>query len=99
LPPWSISTVYIDPGTDFVGTGWMFTILGLILIVNNICLSIIVKKGPQWKQNRKDRQNNPANFESANKNNWFTNFIRKLHHHSYYVPLYAIIILLSLLSL
>lgn len=57
------ATVYIDPGIEGVGMGWMFAILGLILLVNNICLSILIKKGPQWKQNRLNRENGGNDFK------------------------------------
>lgn len=53
----AMATAYIGPGIEGVGMGWMFTILGLIMVVNNICLPVLIKKGPQWKRNREQRQN------------------------------------------
>lgn len=54
----AIATVFIDPGIEGVGMGWMFTILGLALTANCICIPILLKFGPRWKQARLDRQNN-----------------------------------------
>ncbi|CAO3636467.1 unnamed protein product [Mucor hiemalis] len=56
----AIATVYIDPGISGVGTGWMFTILGFVLLLNNVCLPVLIKKGPQWRRNRLERQNNDS---------------------------------------
>lgn len=58
----AIATVYIDPGIEGVGMGWMFTILGFITLANNVCVFILLKKGPQWRQNRLDRQKNSNEF-------------------------------------
>jgi MFS family permease len=46
----AISTVYIDPGIEGVGVGWMFTILGLILLVNNICFPFLLKRDPNGNE-------------------------------------------------
>jgi MFS family permease len=53
----AISTVYIDPGIKYLGSGWLFTILGMALVLNNVCLPILLKRGPQWRQDRFNRQN------------------------------------------
>ncbi|KAI7864216.1 major facilitator superfamily domain-containing protein [Mucor mucedo] len=53
----AMATAYIGPGIAGVGMGWMFTILGLILVANNVCLFILIKRGPQWRMNRTQRQN------------------------------------------
>ena len=48
----AIATVYIDPGIEGVGMGWMFTILGFVLLLNNLCLPLLMKKGTQWQEQR-----------------------------------------------
>lgn len=52
------ATGFIEPAIKGVGMGWIFTILGIILILNNICVPILLKKGPGWKKERLDRQGN-----------------------------------------
>jgi cyanate permease len=63
----AIATVYIDPGIEGVGMGWMFTILGLCLTANCICIPILIKYGPKWRQNRLDRQNNLKSGDDTKK--------------------------------
>lgn len=53
----AMATACIGPGIAGVGMGWMFTIIGLGLVANNICLPILMKKGPKWKENRAQRKN------------------------------------------
>lgn len=53
----AIATVYIDPGIEGAGMGWMFTVMGIILAAHSICIPILIKFGPRWKQNRANRQN------------------------------------------
>jgi MFS family permease len=72
----AIATVYIDPGISSVGTGWMFTILGIVLSINNICLPILFKNGPQWIQKRFNRQLNAEKLGGAKKNAFFSWFRR-----------------------
>ncbi|KAI9018103.1 major facilitator superfamily domain-containing protein [Phycomyces nitens] len=50
----AVATVAIDPGIQGIGTGWMFTILGLILIVSNIIIYILLQFGPRWRKKRFD---------------------------------------------
>ncbi|CAO3701709.1 unnamed protein product [Rhizopus microsporus] len=52
----AIATVCIDPGISGIGMGWMFTIVGLILVTSNICILVIFMYGPTWRRNRIDRQ-------------------------------------------
>ena len=50
------ATVSIEPGIRGVGIGWMYTILGLLLVVSNVLLPILLKFGPKWRQNRVVKQ-------------------------------------------
>jgi MFS family permease len=68
----AIATVYIDPGIEGVGNGWMFTILGIALVLNNICMPVLMKKGPKWRQNRFHRQKNNNTTD-----NYLFNYFRR----------------------
>ncbi|KAL0076357.1 major facilitator superfamily domain-containing protein [Phycomyces blakesleeanus] len=48
----AIATVAIDPGIQGIGTGWMFTILGLILVVSNTIVIILIRYGSRWRKLR-----------------------------------------------
>ncbi|KAI7854747.1 major facilitator superfamily domain-containing protein [Circinella umbellata] len=52
----AVATSTIEPGIDQVGLGWMFTILGLILITNTALVPILTKYGPGWQANRTEKQ-------------------------------------------
>ncbi|KAI9254057.1 major facilitator superfamily domain-containing protein [Sporodiniella umbellata] len=55
----AIVTICIDPGIQGVGVGWMFTILGLLMILSNMAIPILFKYGPEWIHRRSlDAQNN-----------------------------------------
>ncbi|KAI8877166.1 MFS general substrate transporter [Backusella circina FSU 941] len=60
----AVATVCIDPGIEGVGTGWMFTIIGLILVVSNVSIPILIKYGPRWKERRAKRQQRQDQDES-----------------------------------
>jgi hypothetical protein len=59
----AIATVCIDPGIEGVGTGWMFTIIGLILVASNVCIPIIIRYGPKWKEQRAMREQKESESE------------------------------------
>lgn len=67
----AMATAYIGPGIDGVGMGWMFTILGIFLVANNICLPVLLKRGPKWKMNRAERENNKGSLKNKEERTLF----------------------------
>jgi cyanate permease len=68
----ALATVYIDPGISGVGIQWMFTILGLIMLIHIICIPILIKFGPKWKEERDNRQ-----YDTTNSKKGLLNWIRR----------------------
>ncbi|KAG0185328.1 hypothetical protein DFQ28_009542 [Apophysomyces sp. BC1034] len=52
----AVATVVIDPGIQGVGVGWMFTILGFILMATNSMLYFLLKYGPRWRERRAEKE-------------------------------------------
>ena len=52
----AVFTAIIVPLIDAVGTGWAFTILALISVAFNPVLLILMRKGPEWRKQRKAKE-------------------------------------------
>ncbi|KAG9231136.1 MFS multidrug transporter-like protein [Amylocarpus encephaloides] len=52
----AVFTAVIVPLIDAVGTGWAFTILSLISVAFNPVLLILMRKGPEWRKQRKAKE-------------------------------------------
>ncbi|KAI9310575.1 major facilitator superfamily domain-containing protein [Dichotomocladium elegans] len=50
------ATACIEPGINGIGVGWMFTLMGIILITSTAVIPVIMKSGPGWWQRRWERQ-------------------------------------------
>ncbi|KAI8148733.1 major facilitator superfamily domain-containing protein [Fennellomyces sp. T-0311] len=57
------ATVAIEPGIQSVNVGWMYTILGLLLVVSNSLFPVLLKFGPRWRKNRMDRETAEKNVK------------------------------------
>ncbi|KAI8091104.1 major facilitator superfamily domain-containing protein [Gilbertella persicaria] len=51
----AIASSVIDPGIEGVGVGWMFTIIGLLVTLFNICVPVLLRLGPRWREQRIER--------------------------------------------
>ncbi|KAI9479606.1 major facilitator superfamily domain-containing protein [Zychaea mexicana] len=52
----AVATATIEVGIQSVGLGWMFTIIGLILVTNTAFIPILIKHGPKWWRKRREQQ-------------------------------------------
>ncbi|KAL1932431.1 hypothetical protein VTP01DRAFT_8109 [Rhizomucor pusillus] len=48
----AILSVVIEPGFQNIGTGWMFTIFTIILLLSNSSILFVLKFGPRWRTKR-----------------------------------------------
>ncbi|KAI9479607.1 major facilitator superfamily domain-containing protein [Zychaea mexicana] len=62
----AVATSTIEPGINKIGLGWMFTTLGLILLINTAILPILIKYGPKWWKQRIEQQERRATKRSDN---------------------------------
>ncbi|RDL29943.1 MFS general substrate transporter [Venustampulla echinocandica] len=52
----AVFSAIILPLTDAVGIGWAYTILALIFMVFNPVLLVIMRQGPKWRKERKEKE-------------------------------------------
>ncbi|KAI8065027.1 major facilitator superfamily domain-containing protein [Thamnidium elegans] len=51
----AIAVVCIEPGIEGIGIYWLFTIIGIILVISNISVPILLKYGPEWNRCRAEK--------------------------------------------
>ncbi|KAI9246069.1 major facilitator superfamily domain-containing protein [Phascolomyces articulosus] len=61
----AVATSTIEPGIEKIGLGWMFTTLGLIIIINTAFIPILIKYGPKWWLNRIEKQERQKQRQEA----------------------------------
>ncbi|ORZ03336.1 major facilitator superfamily domain-containing protein [Syncephalastrum racemosum] len=52
----AIATAIIEPGIKGIGVGWIFTVLGIVLVLSNVMLPMLLKFGPRWRLERFERE-------------------------------------------
>ncbi|KAJ2956569.1 hypothetical protein NQZ79_g7598 [Umbelopsis isabellina] len=50
-------TASIAPGIAYLGVQYMFLLLGMILLISNVALWVIKRKGPAWRKRRAENSN------------------------------------------
>jgi sugar phosphate permease len=57
------ATALILPMTDKMGLGWAYTLIGLIYILLAPMLMAVVKWGPTWRRERKEKEDEKARLK------------------------------------
>ncbi|KAI7854745.1 major facilitator superfamily domain-containing protein [Circinella umbellata] len=50
----ALATATVEPGIESIGLGYMFTTLGLILMISNAFIPVLIKYGPGWSAKRRE---------------------------------------------
>ncbi|RCI06850.1 hypothetical protein CU098_013552 [Rhizopus stolonifer] len=48
----ALAVFCVNPGVNSIGTGWFFTIIGIVILISRVMLIIELKMGPQWRRER-----------------------------------------------
>ena len=57
------ATALILPMTDKMGLGWAYTLIGLVYVVLAPMLLAVVKWGPTWRRERKEKEDERARLK------------------------------------